>query len=54
MRKRPQIVKGVIAALPVGIIEKYRSVTLAFDVMFVNKVAFLVTISRHIQFGTAD
>ena len=28
--------------------------TLAIDIMFVNGIAFLVTISRHIKFGTAE
>jgi hypothetical protein len=54
VRKRPHAVKGTVTNLPAGILEKYRSVTLAFNIMFVNKVAFLVTISRHLQFGTAD
>jgi hypothetical protein len=53
--KRPNIVDGTIAVLPTEIVEKYRSVTLvAFDIMFVNKVTFLVTISCHIQFRMAD
>jgi hypothetical protein len=37
-----------------GIMEKYRDVTLCIDIMFVNKVPFLVTISRHIKFGTVE
>jgi hypothetical protein len=52
--KKPNTVSGTLIALPAGITEKYRSVTLAFDIMFVNKVAFLVTVSRDVQFGTAD
>jgi hypothetical protein len=52
--KKPDIVTGDYTNLPTGIIEKYRTVTLAFDIMFVNKVAFLVTLSRNIRFGTAE
>jgi hypothetical protein len=33
--------------------EKYKNVTLSFDLMYVNKVTFLMTLSRHIHFGTA-
>jgi hypothetical protein len=34
--------------------EEYRSVTLAMDVMKVNQHPFLVTISKHIRFGTVQ
>jgi hypothetical protein len=40
--------------IPLGIMEKYRDVTLCIDIMFVNKVPFLITISRHIKFGTVE
>jgi hypothetical protein len=53
VRQKPVAVTGITSPLPPGILEKYRVVTLAFDIMFVNKIAFLVTISRNIQFGTA-
>jgi len=32
----------------------YKDVTLSFDIMFVNKIAFLVTVSRYIRFGTTE
>jgi hypothetical protein len=34
--------------------ECYRDVTLCINIMFVNKIPFLVTISRHIKFGTVE
>jgi hypothetical protein len=34
--------------------DRYRNVTLCIDIMFVNKIAFLLTISRGIKFGTAE
>ena len=38
-----------------GVIDKYRKVTLAGDIMFVNSMPFLVTmISRHIKFSTYE
>jgi hypothetical protein len=54
VRSAPAAVPGNSAPLPLGIMEKYRSVTLGFDLMYVNKVVFLVTFSRHIRFGTAE
>jgi hypothetical protein len=38
--------------VPMTIMYKYRDLTLCIDVMFVNKLPFLVTISRGIKFGT--
>ena len=34
--------------------QKYRDVTLAVDIMKVNNIPFLMKISKHIKFGTAD
>jgi hypothetical protein len=54
VRQKPNIVEGVVDALPMGVVEKYRNITLAFDLMsYVNKLIFLVTISRNIRFRTA-
>jgi len=33
---------------------KYKEVILSVDIMFVNKVPYLVSISRHIQFITVE
>jgi len=35
------------------IIEKYGEVTLAVDIMAINKLPFMITTSRDIHFGTA-
>jgi hypothetical protein len=40
--------------IPMTIMEKYRELTLCVDMMFVNKLPFLVTISRGIKFGTVE
>jgi hypothetical protein len=34
--------------------EKYWDITICADIMFVNKIPFLVTISREIKFGKAE
>ena len=41
-------------AIPPAIYERYKNVTLAIDIMFVNKIPFLVTISLGIGFGTVQ
>jgi hypothetical protein len=40
--------------VPIPIMEKCRKVTLCIDIMFVNKLPILVTISRDIKFGTVE
>ena len=42
------------ATIGLRIMERYRDVILAIDVMKVNKIPFLITISRHIKFGTVQ
>jgi hypothetical protein len=43
-----------ISSLPDETMEIYRTVTLCADIMFVNKLAFVVTISRDIHFSTVE
>jgi hypothetical protein len=40
--------------VPSPLMEKYQHVTLCIVIMFVNKLPFLVTISRDIKFGTVE
>jgi hypothetical protein len=47
-------VSGQITGVPPAIKNKYKSVTLCIDVMFVNKIAFLVTTSHGLHFGTVE
>jgi hypothetical protein len=46
-------VAGRIDGAPMLIKEKYRFVMLAMDIMFVNKISFLLTISHGLHFATA-
>ncbi len=32
----------------------YKDVSISFDIMFVNKIAFIVAMSRYVQFGTTE
>jgi hypothetical protein len=38
----------------IKVMSRYREVTLACDVVYVNKIPFFMSISRHIKFGTAE
>jgi hypothetical protein len=52
--RAPPRITNTIVPLPYEIKERYRHVTLCADIMFVNKIPFLMTTSRHIRFGTAE
>jgi hypothetical protein len=45
-------VKLDISPIPRNILLLYCKVTLCVDIMYVNKIPFLITISRHIKFTT--
>ena len=40
-------------SIPMQIMQQYRNITLSVDVMKVTGIPFLMTISRHIKFGSA-
>ena len=54
VRWAPAPVVGDYVAVPRGVIDKNKSVTLAADVFFVDGIAFLLTVSRNIKFITAE
>ena len=47
-----QVRAGGLVPIPITIMAQYRRVVLCMDVMKVNKLPFLVTMSRAIKFGT--
>jgi hypothetical protein len=53
-RKTPETSLGELLPIPRDIFEKYRTVTIAIDIMYENGVSFLVSISSHLHFGTTD
>jgi hypothetical protein len=53
-RSSPAVVHFEAEPVPPAILERHRDVTLAIDIMFVNKIPFLVTISRYLKFGTVE
>ena len=53
VRWAPAPVVGDYVAVPKGVIERNKTVTLAADVFFVDGIAFLLMVSRNINFITA-
>jgi hypothetical protein len=47
-------VAGGIEGVPPSILERYQHTVLAVDIMFVNKIPFLITISRGLHAGTVE
>ena len=43
-----------IEIIPSRILDRYKNITLTAYIMFVKKIRFFITISRHIHFGTAE
>jgi hypothetical protein len=54
VRRAPVAVETDILAIPESIMLRYTKVTVSGDIMFVNKIPFFVTISRHLKFSTAE
>ena len=54
IRTKPSPVVSDYVTVPHAIFEENRNVTLSVDVMFVNRIPFLTSISRHIKFTAAD
>ena len=47
-------VEGSINGVPASIMERHQQVTLAMDIMFVNKIPFLMTVSQNLHIGTGE
>ena len=54
VRRQPPRVEVEEVSLPTTIQEHYQEVPLACDIMYDNKLPFLMSTSRHIRFGTAQ
>ena len=53
-RQKTPHIRGWILPLPTNILERYKSVTLAVDIMFINGIRFINPISRHVKFMTVE
>jgi Zinc knuckle len=54
VRRGEDHVLSDLSPIPPDILDRYRHVTLCADIMYVNKLPFLVTTSRDLRFGTAE
>ena len=54
IRTKPSPVVSDYVAAPHTIFEENRNVTLSVDVMFVNRITFITSISWHLKFTTAE
>jgi hypothetical protein len=54
VRRKPEMIRQIVESLPTETMKRYRKVTLCIDVMYVNKIPMLVSLSRHIKFGTLE
>ena len=52
-KKNPHIRRGILL-LPTNILERYKILTLAGDIIFINGISFINRISRHVKFMTAE
>ena len=53
-RRNPPIVDSPVTPIPADILKRYRKVTLCVDMMYVNRVGMLMSISRNIKFATIE
>ena len=53
-RQNPPIIDSPATTIPAGILKHYQMVTLCVDIMYVNRVVMLVSISRNIKFVTIE
>jgi hypothetical protein len=54
VRHKGDHVSSLVADVPYHIIKLHKDITLCFDLMYVNRIVFLVTVSRKIRFGTTE
>ena len=53
-RTKPKPVVIDYLVMPENILENNEKITLSIDIMFVNKIPFVTTISQHIKFTTVE
>ncbi len=54
VRRMPALVAADYVAIPKEVVKQNKIITLAADVFFVNRIAFLLTVSRQIKFITTE
>jgi hypothetical protein len=54
VRRPVLLIKTKLIDIPLKVMQLYHDVTIACDIMFVNRIPFFVTISCHLCFNTAE
>lgn len=54
VRRKEPYVNLTARPIPADIMERHREVVICFDIMYINNIAFLVSVSRSIKFCTAE
>ena len=52
-RQKIPHIRGSILPIPINILERYKDITLAGGILFINGIFFINTISRHLKFMVA-
>lgn len=52
VRRPPLPIEQMVTAVPPDILSKYNRVVIAVDIIYVNEVPLLLSISHHLKFGT--
>ena len=53
-QRNPPIIDSPITSVPASILKQYQNVMLCIDIMYVNWVAMMISISRNIKFATIE
>ena len=53
-RRNPPIIDSPISPVPASVLGQYRNVMLCIDIMYVNQVAMMISVSRNIKFATIE
>jgi len=51
MKTPTRVIINSLVDLPEGMLEEHGNVTLTMDIMYINKISFIITLSRAIKFG---
>ena len=53
-RRNLPIIDSPITPVPASVLEKYRNVMMCVDIMYVNRVVMMISVSRNIKFATIE
>ena len=53
-QRNPPIIDSPITPVLAEVLKRYRKVTICIDIMYMNRIPMLVSISRNIKFGTIE